>query len=471
MQRDEHTHTCLLKQRTLNVDRYGMSESFKESSLPMTGFRIDDTMKKPPKKLGAITCDAKQKKKTKKRSETKDKKEKSKKDGHRARPESMVGRDVSWSRSYLESTEELPFHDYLVTSTKTSQQHRYRPQSNDETHKSRQIQEIVVDGSEEIAVDDLERVSTSMHRQDSNPTSEKSLQSNKQDSAKSSGSLGQDTSVASNTATAFETFLRRQRGLQKTSSSGSMNSFAIGHTEDDSFSDGDCDDPFRESKFWGSESTLLIGEDDDVKSFQGDNDASASFGRVRRNEAFVKLISSKDMLSSHSMPSTKSMDKTLSSPDSSGMNRTPPNHTNATAFRCSIRSLDALIPCERTVEQELATLSWSQRACVDKLKSQWEEYDEGKHVFPNEWYLRVARCSPGGPFNFKSAWKVMKRFECHYYDLRMSKMEKSVLRKVSMHSGKVCYLLLLTKIIFRSCFRLLFPYPVSRRRVVVMCFI
>lgn len=93
--------------------------------------------------------------------------------------------------------------------------------------------------------------------------------------------------------------------------------------------------------------------------------------------------------------------------------------------------------------QQLLSLSLSQRACVDKLKSQWEEYDESKHVFPDDWYLRVARCSPGDPFNFKSAWKVLKRFECHYFDLQMSKMEKSVLTKVSMHSAKVCYLLLL----------------------------
>ena len=280
---------------------------------------------------------------------------------------------------------------------------------------------------------------TSMNRQDANTTSGKSVQSSLQDSSKSSGSLGHDANVAINTAAAFETFLRHQRGLQKTNSSRSMNAFAIGHTDDDSCSDRDCDDPFRESKFWGSESTLLIGEDDDVKSFLGDE--SGSFGRIRRNETFVKRISSKDMLSSHSTISTKSMDKTLSS-DRSGKDGTSPNHTNPTAFHCSIRSFDSPIPRERTVEQKLATLSLSQRACVDKLKSQWEEYDEGKHVFPDDWYLRVARCSPEGPFNFKSAWKVLKQFEYHYFDLRMSKMEKSVLTKVSMQSAEVCFLLL-----------------------------
>lgn len=200
---------------------------------------------------------------------------------------------------------------------------------------------------------------TSMHLQDSNTTTEKSLtlshlqdsrtsndnvcmQSNLQDSAKSSGSHGQDASVAINTAAAFETFLRRQRGLQKTSSSGSLYSFALGHKEDDSSSDGVCDDPFRESKLWGSESTLLIGDDDDVKSFQEDDEAWASFGRVRRNEAFVKRLSSKDLLSTHNTQSTKSIYSTLSSPDRSGKDGTP-NHTNPTAFHSSIRSLDALI--------------------------------------------------------------------------------------------------------------------------------
>lgn len=532
MQRDERTQLCLLEQHTLNVDHYRMSESLRECSLPVEGFRIDDTMKEPPKKLDATAKDAKKKKK--KKSEKKDSKEKSKKDGHRAIPESMSGREVTWCRSYLESTDELPFHDDLVKSSKTSQRHRRRPKSNDETHTNGLIQDIVLEESGEMTIDDLERAAmdaavvvldadgfpldesasslnlwdlkdqdeqhsnnmhnfedlytsterscteshlhtsfasvekslslshlqdslTSMHLQDSSTTMEKSLtlnhlqgsrtsndnvcmQSSLQDSAKSSSGLGQDASVAVNTAAAFKTFLRRQHGLQKTSSSGSIHSFALGHKEDDSSSDGDWDDPFRESKFWGSESTLLIGDDDDVKSFQEDNDAWASFGRVRRNEAFVKRVSSKDMLSTPSTQSTKSMDRTLSSPDRSGNDGTP-NHKNPAALHSSIGRLYALIPRERTVEQQLASLSLSQRACVCKLKSQWEEYDGGKHVFPDDWYLRVARCSPGDPFTFKSAWKVMKRFECHYFDLQMSKMEKSVLTKVSMHSAKVCYLL------------------------------
>jgi hypothetical protein len=504
-----------------------MSESLKTGcSLPAKG-RIEDTMKKPQ-----TAKDAAKKKKKKKRSEKKDSEEKRKKDAYRAIPESLTGRQVSWSRSYLESTDELPFiHDDLVQTTKSSHRHRRRlkpfdesqtsalthetvddlerekdaatvvldpngfpldesaisldlfdlkdqdePHSNSphnfeesftstriphpESHShllhsfasfeksltlshlqdsltSMQLQDSNTTMEKSLTLSHLRDSHTSMHLQDSNTSAEKSLtlshprnsdtskdlQNNLQDSTQSFGGLdnfpqknGLDAKAAINT--------------QTSSSSGSTNSSALGYKEDadDSCSDGDWDDPFRESKFWGSESTLHIGDDDDVKSFREDSDAWASFGRMFRNETFVKRVSSKDMIccSTHSTPSTSTR-----SPERSGEDKTL-THGNLTASQRSIRSFSApLNPYERTVKQQLASLSLSQRACVAQLKSQWEEYDGGKNGFPDDLYLRFARCSPGNPFNIKSAWKVMKRVECRYFHLQMSKVEKSVLAKVT----------------------------------------
>jgi hypothetical protein len=579
MPSDQHTHLRPLEQRTFKRDSFQMSESLKGLSLPAEG-RIEDMITKP------LTAKAAAKKK-KKKSEKKGSKDKSKMDAYRAVPESLTGREVSWSRSYPQSGDELPFsHDDLVRNTKSLQQHGHGPNRFDESQASALGQDIVLEDSNEVTVDNVQREKgaativldpngfplddsdtsldlfdlkdqderhsnsprnfeasttlarithleseshlldsfapleksltlshpqdsltsmerqdskttaetylslshirdscTSMHLQDSISTAEKSLalsdlgnshpsndkQNKLQKSTQSFGvenvseKSGLDAKAAFNTASAFETFLRQQHGHLKTSlsglinssepgyeESGLMNSSVPGYEEDtgDSSSDGDWDDPFRESKFWGSDYTLDLGDDDDVKSFREDSDAWASFGRIRRNETFIRRVSSKDM--NCLTPSTPSA--SIRSPERSGEGGTL-NHGNLTASQRSVRSLSALSSNERTVKQQLASLSLSQSACVAKLKSQWEEYDGGKTVFPDDLYLRFARCSPGNPFNVKSAWKVMKRVECRYFALEMSKMEKSVLSKVSMQCVKLCCFLsrvLLTMTIFRS---------------------
>lgn len=104
----------------------------------------------------------------------------------------------------------------------------------------------------------------------------------------------------------------------------------------------------------------------------------------------------------------------------------------AIASIMSSRSLDAIIPRERTVARQLASLSLSQRSCVDALKAKWEKQNAPDHWFSDEMYLRFARCSPGDPYNFMSAWKVMKRFDWRYMKLSMLKLETTVLTKVCM---------------------------------------
>lgn len=150
MPSDQHTHLRPLEQRTLKIDSFQMSESLKGLSLPAEG-RIEDTITKPLTAMAAA-------KKKKKKSEKKDSKGKSKTDAYRAIPESLTGREVSWSRSYPQSGDELPFiHDDLVRNTKSLQQHGHRPNPFDESQTSALGQDIVLEDPNEVTVDNVER--------------------------------------------------------------------------------------------------------------------------------------------------------------------------------------------------------------------------------------------------------------------------------------------------------------------------
>ena len=110
----------------------------------------------------------------------------------------------------------------------------------------------------------------------------------------------------------------------------------------------------------------------------------------------------------------------------------------------STRSLDAILPRERSVERQLASLSLTQRSCVDALKIKWESQNRVDRWFSDDYYLRFARCSPGHPFNFRTAWKVMARFDWRYYELSITKMEAKY-----SHKGKM----------MRLCACLKAPFP------------
>mmetsp|Transcript_33925 Transcript_33925/g.50652 ORF Transcript_33925/g.50652 Transcript_33925/m.50652 type:complete len:275 (-) Transcript_33925:339-1163(-) len=84
---------------------------------------------------------------------------------------------------------------------------------------------------------------------------------------------------------------------------------------------------------------------------------------------------------------------------------------------------------EKSFSEQLASLSTEERACYDELKSRWEKKDRG-FVYPDEMYLRFARCSPGPEkFNAKAAWKVMKNYDSRYLGLTAASMEKQILSK------------------------------------------
>ena len=161
----------------------------------------------------------------------------------------------------------------------------------------------------------------------------------------------------------------------------------------------------------------------------------------------MKRVSSRDLLKSKSEGTLRSLvfdtqstirtDRSSLTMSTLETKESPPGKvffpkvlTNTTALH-STRSLDAVTRAERSVERQLASLSLSQRACVNALKLKWESRQNGaNHLFPDYYYLRFARCSPGDPFNFSSAWKVMERFDWRYFELSMSKMEATILTKV-----------------------------------------
>lgn len=82
---------------------------------------------------------------------------------------------------------------------------------------------------------------------------------------------------------------------------------------------------------------------------------------------------------------------------------------------------------ERSMEEQIASLSPSERECFDNLKARWEKKDRG-YTFSDAMYLRFARCSPGPKkFNEEAAWRVMKKFDPRYLTLTAAQQEKQLL--------------------------------------------
>lgn len=84
-------------------------------------------------------------------------------------------------------------------------------------------------------------------------------------------------------------------------------------------------------------------------------------------------------------------------------------------------------PDERSVDEQLASLTDHERECVDTLKSKWEAAHPDL-PFSDAMYLRFARCSPGQKkFNTKASWKVMKAFDHRYLSLTAETLEGQLL--------------------------------------------
>mmetsp|Transcript_599 Transcript_599/g.844 ORF Transcript_599/g.844 Transcript_599/m.844 type:complete len:217 (-) Transcript_599:364-1014(-) len=95
---------------------------------------------------------------------------------------------------------------------------------------------------------------------------------------------------------------------------------------------------------------------------------------------------------------------------------------------------------ERTLEEQLKSLTVEEKECFDELKKKWSEKkgsgDDAnqngshQHDYSDEMLLRFARCSPGTKkFNPKTAWKVMKKYDPRYLTVTAASMEKQLLSK------------------------------------------
>uniref|UniRef100_A0A7S1Y071 CRAL-TRIO domain-containing protein n=1 Tax=Grammatophora oceanica TaxID=210454 RepID=A0A7S1Y071_9STRA len=84
----------------------------------------------------------------------------------------------------------------------------------------------------------------------------------------------------------------------------------------------------------------------------------------------------------------------------------------------------------RTFKEQWSTLSIEQRQCVVALKKRWEQCNPDD-TFADEWYLRFAKCSPGKPFTFKSAYRTMKKTNPNWLGHTLNeKLERNLLTKI-----------------------------------------
>mmetsp|Transcript_5433 Transcript_5433/g.13600 ORF Transcript_5433/g.13600 Transcript_5433/m.13600 type:complete len:265 (+) Transcript_5433:232-1026(+) len=85
---------------------------------------------------------------------------------------------------------------------------------------------------------------------------------------------------------------------------------------------------------------------------------------------------------------------------------------------------------ERSIEDQLASISPDELKVVHTLKQKWESQKKVPHEFDDAMYLRFARCSPGPKkFNVETAWKVMKKYDGRYLKLSAEALEDQLLTK------------------------------------------
>lgn len=85
---------------------------------------------------------------------------------------------------------------------------------------------------------------------------------------------------------------------------------------------------------------------------------------------------------------------------------------------------------EKSIMEQIEALNSEEKKCFDDLKEKWnKKYPD--QPFSDEMILRFARCSPGNDkFNSHASWKVMKKYDRRYLDLKAEKMEQQLLSKV-----------------------------------------
>ena len=268
---------------------------------------------------------------------------------------------------------------------------------------------------------------------------------------------GHDQQLALQTAMAFEGFLRQQQekmacfnatcGSSQHSQS-KTSSFGEAQYGEDALFEGHGFETMEKSGFHSARSfppqdsreINAFGSSRDLNvqkqfachqynsSLQGD-----SWSNAQRNEYFQHRFpgdtpgNERDATLYRNMVSATQHDIAVNSQFNSLSNYVPTNQMTPYPAPGLSRNVSA----EQTpYEQQMASLSVEKRACVIHLKMKWERRVHGESVLPDEWYIRFAKCSPGDPFDARSAWKVMTKFDPRYLNLSILSMEKQLLSKI-----------------------------------------
>jgi hypothetical protein len=246
---------------------------------------------------------------------------------------------------------------------------------------------------------------------------------------------GQDEKLALETAMAFESFLmeRQNNGVDiGNSRENSQTGTEVDDDddEDESFDEDDdgmeieaydhsdmstlgwsCAEETTFGSSW-SDGTFVTKEGSSAK--MGPGSGEDDFGVVHQNEKFVAR---------HSAMGAPPADFTAGG-------RRIPNRVAAAQGRTVHQSLTRNMSArfgnqqqteERTFEQQMSSLTIEERGIVMTLKAKWLK--SGKPPFPNLWYLKFARCSPGRPFTLSTAYKSMKKYNQQYMNLTIIMME------------------------------------------------
>lgn len=275
---------------------------------------------------------------------------------------------------------------------------------------------------------------------------------------------GQDEKLALETAMAFESFLLEQQGngiaigpsSRENSESGSNQTGQDTEYSESDEEEDDCmeidthDDSDVSTLGWSCAEETTFGSSWSDGTFMSAAKSSAmsskmqpsengedDFGMVRKNEKFVGGKSN-----------------SVNPNDFSGGGRRVPNRVAATQGRTMQLSMSQSVSErfanerreERSFEEQMASLTINERGVVTSLKARWIK--SGRPPFPNMWYLKFARCSPGQPFTFKTAYKSMRKYNQYYMNLTIVMMEQQLLHKmlfpipglrsIQGHSSKWC---------------------------------
>jgi hypothetical protein len=94
--------------------------------------------------------------------------------------------------------------------------------------------------------------------------------------------------------------------------------------------------------------------------------------------------------------------------------------------------LTSVVQNEKTFAKQIVVLPMAHRGYYNALNSKLELRSGGEaESFPDKLYLRFAMCGPE-PFDFKSAWTIMKRFDRRYLNLSITSTENQLRTKVRL---------------------------------------